>query len=712
MPVTNPSPFRFFCHCLLRTVSNIISSKALIVVDTQKNALNELAVNTIRVLAVDAVQKANSGHPGTPMALAPIAHVLFSEFLKYNPKDPDWANRDRFILSPGHACMLLYNMLYLTGYDLSMEDLKRFRQLHSKTPGHPEYGLTPGVECTTGPLGQGLGNAVGMAIAQKHLAARYNRPGFDVFDYHIYGICGDGDLMEGVTSEACSLAGHLELGNMIFFYDDNHISIEGSTDLAFTEDVGQRFEAYGWHVQTLSDVNDLRALTLAVVNAKAEVRRPSLIRVRSLIAYGSPNKGGSAAAHGAPLGASEVRLVKEFFGFDPDQYFVIPDEVLQLYRGAGAKGGGLQTKWANLFAEYRKEYPGLAEEFELAAAGKLPVDWDKVLPVFAPSEKGISTRDASARALNDIAATIPFLIGGSADLAPSTKTNLNASGSFSFEKRDGRNLHFGVREHGMGAVVNGIALTKGVRVFGATFLLFSEYMRPPIRLAAIMKINPVFVYTHDSIGLGEDGTTHQPVEQLVSLRSIPNITLIRPGDANETSEAWRVALKHKDGPVLLIFTRQEVPVIDQSIHAPAAGLAKGAYIISEASAAPDLILIATGSELSLALQAQIQLQSEGIPTRVVSMPSWELFERQSEAYKEKVFPPTLTRRLAIEAGSPLGWLKYTTADGDMIGMTEFGSSAPAEELFRYYGFTVENVISRAKGLLSKGLLSKGLLSGK
>jgi transketolase len=526
--------------------------------------IETLGIDTARILAADAVQKANSGHPGTPMALAPMGHVLWKEFLNYNPKNPDWANRDRFILSAGHACMLQYTFLYLTGYDITLDDIKNFRQMNSKTAGHPEYGLAPGIDVTTGPLGQGFANGVGFAIAQKHLAARYNKPGFPIFDYHIYAICSDGDMMEGVTSEAASLAGHLELGNLIYLYDDNHISIEGSTDIAFNEDVSKRFEAYGWHVQFVDDVNDIHALQLAITNAKAEKQKPSMIRVRSLIAYGSPNKSGTAGSHGAPLGVEEMKLVKEFFGFDPDKSFYVPDEVLKYYHEIGESKGKKEDDWNELFAEYKDKFPELAAEYEQAATGKLPKGWLDKLPSFEPSDKKMATRQASGKVLNAIAESLPHLIGGAADLAPSTETNLKEFDSFTSENRDGRNFHFGIREHAMGSAMNGMALTKGVIPFGATFLMFSEYMRPPIRLAAIMKISPIFVYTHDSIGLGEDGTTHQPIEQLASLRSIPNITLIRPADANETAQAWRVALEHKGGPVVLVFTRQGLPVIDQN----------------------------------------------------------------------------------------------------------------------------------------------------
>ena len=661
--------------------------------------IEKLAIDTVRVLSADAVQKANSGHPGTAMALAPMGHVLWSKFLNYNPKNPDWANRDRFILSAGHACILQYSFLYLTGYDLSLDDIKQFRQLNSKTAGHPEYGLAPGVDVTTGPLGQGFANGVGFAIAQKHLAARYNKPGFDLFNYNIYAITSDGDMMEGVTSEAASLAGHLQLGNLIYLYDDNHISIEGSTDIAFNEDVSARFRAYGWQVQEVSDVNDTHALELALINAKSETQKPSLIRVRSLIAYGSPNKSGTAGSHGSPLGADEIKLVKQFFGFDPEKSFNVPAEVLKYYNGVGAKGEGKEEKWNKLFADYKAKCPELAAEYEAAFKGELPKGWKDKLPVFKGSDPKMATRQASGKVLNAVAASLPNLIGGAADLSPSTETNLKEFDSFTSENRNGRNFHFGIREHAMGSALNGMSLTKGLLPFGATFLMFSEYMRPPIRLAAIMKISPIFVYTHDSIGLGEDGTTHQPVEQLASLRSIPNLTVIRPADANETAHAWRVAIEKKGGPTVLIFTRQGLPILDQDKYGKADGLEKGAYILSEGSKGPDLILIATGSEVALIMDAQAKLEAEGISTRVVSFPSWELFEKQDAAYKEKVFPKASRKRLAVEMASPMGWHKYTTDEGDMLGMETFGESAPAEDLYKHFGFTVDNVVKRAKALL-------------
>ncbi|WHF52893.1 transketolase [Chryseobacterium gotjawalense] len=664
-----------------------------------KNLIQK-SIDTVRVLSADAVQKADSGHPGTPMALAPLGHVLWSEVMHYNPKNPEWANRDRFVLSCGHACMLQYSYLYLTGYKISLDDLKNFRQLHSITAGHPEYRLAPGIEVTTGPLGQGFANGVGMAIAQQYMADRYNQPDFNIFDYKIYAICSDGDLMEGVSAEAASLAAHLGLGNLIYFYDSNHITIEGDTDLAFDEDVSKRFEAYGWHVQNVSDINDLEAISKAIKNAKTETARPSLIKVRSIIGYGSPNKHNTAAAHGSPLGKEEVRLVKENFGFDPDQSFVVPDEVLDFYRKAGKKSAKKEEDWNQLYKNYKKRHPELAKEYKNITSGKLPEGWEKKLPVFDAGEE-LATRKASSKTLNAIAEFFPQLIGGSADLAPSTDTNLTAYQSFSVKHRDGRNFHFGIREHAMGAVLNGMALSNYLIPYGATFLIFSDYMRPPLRLAAIMKIRPIMVYTHDSIGLGEDGTTHQPVEQLIGLRTVPNMTVIRPADANETAQAWRVAIEHTDGPVCIVLTRQGIPVIDQKKYGKAKNLEKGAYILSDSEGEPDLILMASGSEVQLILAAQEELKKANIQARVVSMPCWNLFDRQSATYKEKVFPKNIRKRLAVETGSPVGWMKYTTDDGDVIGIEKFGESAPGDEVMKEYGFTAENVMKRARDLLLK-----------
>mgnify|MGYP006362822919 FL=1 len=663
------------------------------------DSIEQAAINTVRVLSADAVQKANSGHPGTPMALAPTGHVLWAKIMHYNPQNPEWANRDRFILSCGHACMLQYSFLHLTGYNLTLDDIKNFRQLHSKTAGHPEYGLCPGIEVTTGPLGQGFANGVGMAIAQQYLAARYNKPGFNLFDYHIYAICSDGDIMEGVASEAASLAGYLQLGQLIYLYDNNHITIEGETSLAFNEDVAERFKSYGWHVQAVADGNDIEAITTAIENAKKEKQRPSLISVRTQIGYGSPNKVNTAAAHGAPLGKEELRLVKENFGFDPDKSFIVADDVLRFYREKGKAGIQKEKDWYALYREYKQNYPAEAAEYELLSSGKLPKEWNNNLPVFKPGEKGMATRKASGKMLNAIADKLPLLIGGSADLAPSTDTNLSAFPSFSSENHSGRNFHFGIREHAMGAILNGMALTKGIIPYGATFLIFYDYMRPPVRLAAIMKIRPIFIYTHDSIGLGEDGTTHQPVEQLIGLRSVPNMMVIRPADANETVQAWRVALEHTDGPVAIILTRQDVLILDQEKYTKATALEKGAYILSDCEGEPQLILMGTGSEVQLLLEAQQKLLQESIRVRVVSFPCWELFDKQSADYKEKVLPGHIRKRLAVEAGSPIGWSKYVTDDGDVIGVTQFGESAPGDELMNVYGFSIKNITAKAKTLL-------------
>jgi len=659
--------------------------------------LDTLCINTVRILAADAVQKANSGHPGTPMALAPLGHLLWSKIMNYNPQNQNWPNRDRFILSAGHACMLQYSYLYLTGYDLTLNDIKKFRQLHSKTAGHPEYGLCDGIEATTGPLGQGFANGVGMGIAQKWLADRYNKPGFGLFDYSIYVVCSDGDMMEGISSEAASVAGNLQLGNLIYIYDDNHITIEGNTAITFNEDLAARFLAYGWDVQVLPDGNDLEAIEDALKKAKEETTRPSLIKMRTHIGYGSPNKVNTAGAHGSPLGEDEVKLVKKFFGFDPDQSFVVPENVLSFYRAAGKAGIEKEKQWNNLFNQYREKYPVEANEYVSTSNGKLPAGWKEKLPVFSGDEK-IATRKASGKVLNAIAAQIPFLIGGSADLSPSTDTILDNYESFSPEHYEGRNFHFGIREHSMGAILNGIALTKGFIPYGATFLIFSDYMRPPMRLAAISKIKPIFIFTHDSIGLGEDGTTHQPIEQLAGLRAVPNMTVIRPADANETTQAWRVALEHSGGPVVIVLTRQGLPVIDQEKFAKASGLEKGAYILSDPATKPDVILIGTGSEVSLLIKAQEKLKEKSIHARVVSMPSWELFEKQDAAYKESVFPKNIRKRLSVEAASTFGWIKYVTEDGKSVGINHFGESAPAEDIFKEFGFTVENIVTLAEYL--------------
>ncbi|MDJ1502111.1 transketolase [Xanthocytophaga agilis] len=666
----------------------------------QTSDMDTLCINTIRFLSVDAVQKANSGHPGTPMGAAPMAHVLWSRIMHYDSQDPDWPNRDRFILSAGHASMLQYSILHLTGYDLSLDDLKQFRQLGSKTPGHPEVDITPGIEITTGPLGQGFANGVGFAIAQKFLASRYNKPGFDLFNYRIFAICSDGDLMEGISSEAGSLAGHLQLGNLIYLYDDNHISIEGDTNLAFSEDIVKRFEGFGWHVQVLEDGNDLKALQIAIDAAIQEKNRPSIIKIRTHIAYGSPNKVDTAGAHGSPLGEEEIRLAKQNLGWDPDKQFYVPEQVYTYYNQAASQSRKHHQTWKELFDQYRKQFPELADEYLNLRQFHYPQGWQESIPVFDPAkESSMATRSASGKVINALSSIFPTLMGGAADLSPSTDTFIKGSDSFQAGSYHGRNLHFGVREHSMGAIINGIAHTGGIIPFGATFLIFSEYMRPPIRMASIMRFRPIFIFTHDSIGLGEDGTTHQPVEQLISLRSIPGIIVLRPADANETAQAWRVAIEHTQDPVLLILSRQKLPVLDQNKYAPAKNLEKGAYVLSDAEGTPELILIATGSEVSLALEAQQKLTSEGIRVRVVSMPSWELFDKQEATYRNSVLLPEVRKRIAIEAGSPLGWHKYVTDEGGIIGINRFGESAPASDLMKVFGFTVDNICEKARKLL-------------
>ena len=667
----------------------------------QEIDLDQLCINTIRTLAMDTVQQAKSGHPGMPMGAAAMAYVMWTRFLRHNPLDPHWPNRDRFVLSAGHGSALLYCLLYLTGYDLPLEELQRFRQFGSRTPGHPEYRLTPGVETTTGPLGQGFGNAVGMGIAERFMAARFNRPGHNIIDHYIYAIVSDGDLMEGVSSEAASLAGHLRLGNLIFLYDSNHISIEGDTGLAFTEDAGRRFEAYQWHVQQV-DGNDLEEVTQAIAAAQAETERPSLILAHTHIAYGSPNFQDTAAAHGAPLGEEEVRRTKEHFGFPSDQTFYVPPAALEHFREARANGQQQQVAWQERLAAYGLAHPELAAAWQQAMQGQLPAGWQEVLPVFAPSDGAMATRTASGRVLNAIAPKLPGLIGGSADLAPSTDTYLKDLHDFNAEDYGGRNLRFGVREHAMGSLLNGIALYGGLRPYGGTFLIFSEYMRPPIRLASFMELPVVYVYTHDSIGLGEDGPTHQPVEQLLSLRAIPGLVVLRPADANETVEAWRIALERTDGPTALALTRQRLPVLDRTILASAEGVRRGGYILSEAAGGtPEAIIIATGSEVSLALEAQSLLTGQGVRVRVVSMPSWELFDAQTQDYRETVLPPQLLARVAVEAGISLGWSRYVGDAGAVVGIDHFGASAPAEVLFKEFGFTSERVAQRVMEVLAR-----------
>ncbi|MBS1252152.1 MAG: Transketolase [Anaerolineales bacterium] len=659
--------------------------------------LAQLCVNTIRGLAMDAVQKAKSGHPGMPMGMADAAYVLWTKFLEHNPNNPDWPNRDRFVLSAGHGSMLLYSLLHLTGYDMPLDELQNFRQWGSQTPGHPEYELAHGVETTTGPLGQGFANGVGMALAERILADRFNRPDFPIVDHYTYAICSDGDLMEGVSHEAASLAGHLGLGKIIYLYDDNEISIEGSTDLTFTEDVQKRFEAYNWHTV---DVNghDRGAVAEAIREAQAETERPSLIIAHTHIAYGSPNKQDTAGAHGAPLGEEEVRLTKEALGWPADEKFLIPDEVLAVFRRAVDAGADREAEWKDLFDQYAEAYAELAEAFQQAKAGQLPESWDDNMPTFIPDDGPIATRAASGTVLNAIAESLPLLIGGSADLHPSNKTYLAGYEPLKPGDFSGRNIHFGVREHAMASILNGMALHGGLLPYGGTFLVFSDYARPSIRLAAMMKAPVTFVFTHDSIGVGEDGPTHQPVEQVAALRAIPNLRVIRPADANETAEAWRFALTHRDGPVAFALTRQKLPVLDRTELAPAGGLVRGAYVLSDVSD-PDVILIASGSEVALALEAQELLDSEGIAARVVSMPSWELFEEQSQAYKDDVLPPAVRARVAVEAGVSQGWWRYAGDAGRVVTVDKFGASAPIGVVMPQYGFTPENVAAEVRACI-------------
>jgi len=661
--------------------------------------LEQLAVNTIRLLSADAVQKANSGHPGLPLGAAPMAYVLWTKFLRFNPKDPNWQNKDRFLLSAGHGSALLYSLLHLTGYDLPMSEVERFRQMDSKTPGHPESMLTPGVEVTTGPLGQGFANGVGVAMAEAFLAATYNRPGHALIDHYTYGIVSDGDLMEGISAEAASMAGHLKLGKLIFLYDDNDISLDGPTSLAFTEDVLKRFDAYDWHTQRVHDGNDLKAIEEAIKVAQAETSRPSIISVKTIIGFGSPLQG-TSKVHGSPLGEENLKKTKEQLGWDPAKSFYVPDEVKELLLEPGKKGAGLQADWQSKFDAYKKAFPTEAKQLEQAFKGELPDGWDSDLPVFKAGE-GLATRQASGKALEAIKKHVPWLIGGSADLASSNEMSVKGDLSFQPGSYQHTNIWFGVREHAMGGILNGMASHHGVRVYGGTFLNFSDYMRGAIRLAALTEAPITYVFTHDSIGLGEDGPTHQPVEQVTSLRTTPNLTVIRPGDANETVQAWAIAMTNMTGPVALILTRQKLPSLDQQKYPPATNVAKGAYTLIEGGDKPDLILIATGSELQLAVGASEVLSKEGLQVRVVSMPSWELFEKQDEAYRNKVLPPAIKQRLAIEAGVTLGWYKWVTSEGDVIGLDRFGLSAPGEEVMEYFGFTIENVCKRARKLVKK-----------
>jgi transketolase len=681
-------------------------------------SIDELCVNTIRTLCIDAVQQANSGHPGTPMAMAPVVYTLWQQFLRYDPADPIWPNRDRFVLSSGHASTLLYSLLHLTGvtsvdekYELlgtpsvSLDDLKHFRQLGSKCPGHPEYHLTSGVETTTGPLGQGVANSVGMAIAADWLAKHFNRPDFAIFDYDVFALCGDGCMMEGVSSEAASLAGHLRLGNLTWIYDSNHITIEGNTALAFSEDVAARFLGYGWQVQRVSDANDRERIGDAIAEAKRTTDRPTLIIVESHIGYGAPHKQDTSGVHGEPLGEDEVKATKRRYGWPEDAKFLVPDGVYEHFAANfGARGKTLHAEWNSLFERYRARYPDLADACERMQRRDLPEGWDRDIPVFPADPKGIASRDSSARVLNAIAPRLPWVLGGAADLAPSTKTRLTFpdAGDFEADDRAGRNFHFGIREHAMGSICNGMSVSK-LRAYGSGFLIFSDYMKAPIRLSALMELPVVYVFTHDSIGVGEDGPTHQPVEQLVGLRGIPGLIVLRPADANEVAEAWRVALGGKHQPVCLILSRQALPTFDRERYAPASGVARGAYVLADADGigTPEVILIGTGSEVAICVEVFEKLKAEGVKARVVSMPSWELFEQQDEDYRASVLPPAATRRVAVEQASVLGWDRYTGIDGAIIGMKTFGASAPLKDLLNKFGFTPEHVYAAAKEQLAR-----------
>jgi transketolase len=680
--------------------------------------LDNLSINTIRFLSIDAIQKANSGHPGLPMGAAAFAYVLWTRFLKHNPSNPQWFDRDRFVLSAGHGSMLLYSLLHLTGYDLSLDQIKRFRQWGSLTPGHPERSLTPGVEVTTGPLGQGFGNAVGMAMAEAFLAARYNRPGHTIIDHTTYVLASDGDLMEGVTAEAASLAGHLQLGKLIVLYDDNHITLSAATDLTFTEDVKKRFSAYGWHTQFVQDGNDLGAVERAIRNASRNKQRPSIILLHTHLGYGSPNKQDTFEAHGSPLGEAEVRLTKQNLGWPLEPDFYIPESALAHFREAVERGKQVEAEWEQRFSAYEESFPDLAQELHQVIEGELPEGWDGDIPAFAPDPKGMATRVASGKVMNAFASKLPTFIGGSADLDPSTHTALAGKGDFESPQEpiedaqgsvgggwrySGSNLHFGIREHGMGAILNGMAAHGGSIPFGATFLIFSDYMRPSIRLAALMGLHVIYVFTHDSIALGEDGPTHEPVEQLLGLRSIPNMLVIRPADANETAEAWRIAIEHTEGPVALVLTRQNLPILDlQKYPQLPLGVRSGGYVLAHATgdAPPDIILIATGSEVQLALAAREKLETQGVRARVVSLPSWNLFAAQPSEYREAVFPIEVPM-LVIEAGVSLGWQPYVGPGIAMIGVDRFGASAPGAIVMREYGFSVENVLQQALALIKQ-----------
>jgi len=665
----------------------------------ETNNLETRAINTIRFLSADAVQKANSGHPGLPMGTAAIAYTIWTRHLRVNPHNPKWPDRDRFVLSGGHGSMLLYSLLYLTGFDLAIDELKNFRQWESQTPGHPEYGLTPGVETTTGPLGQGFSNGVGMAIAAEQMAARFNQSGYNLVDHYIYAIVTDGDLMEGVSSEAASLAGHLRLGRLIYLYDDNHISIDGSTDLAFTEDRAKRFEAYGWHVLQVADGNDVEAIDHAIHQAKADLR-PSIIMCRTHIGYGLPTRQDTAKAHGEPPGEQELQGAKEKLGWPLEPRFYVPEDVLAYFRQAESRGEALEADWMKLFIAYRQEYPELANEYERRIAGTLPIGWKDGLITFPADSKGVATRNASGKVLNALAARLPELTGGSADLTPSNKTWIDGEPSYQANATQARNLHFGVREHAMGSVVNGMGLHGGVIPYGGTFLVFADYMRPAIRLSALAHYPSIWVFTHDSIGVGEDGPTHQPVEHLASLRAIPNLVVIRPADGNEVTEAWIVAIQRRDGPTALALTRQDVPTLDRAVFNPADGLQRGAYVLADiGDNPPELILMASGSEVGLIVQAGMSLAERGVNVRLVSFPSWELFTAQDQAYQQSVLLPNVKARLAVEAGVSMGWERWVGDSGAIIGVDRFGASAPYKTIYEKFGLSVENIVTTAQKLL-------------
>lgn len=672
---------------------------------TEKDAavsqdLQQLMINTVRTLSIDAVQKANSGHPGAPLGMAPVGYTLFTKFMRFNPRDPEWINRDRFVLSAGHASMLLYSLLYLTGYDLTLDDIKNFRQWHSKTPGHPEYEMTPGVEATTGPLGQGFANGVGMAIAEAYLRSYFNRPDYDLIDHYIYGIVSDGDLQEGISSEAASLAGHLKLGKLIYLYDRNHVQLSGPTSTSFTENVLERFDAYDWHTDEVKDANDVDAVARAIEKARSVTDKPSLIAVSSIIGFGSP-EANTYKVHGEPLGVEGVKETKDALGWPDDKFFYVPQEVLDEYRKAIPRGAQAESQWKDMLTRWKQAFPDLAKDWDRANAGELPEGWNSNLPTYKPEQGGVATREASGAAMNAIAAHVPTFIGGDADLAPSTKTQLKEYGDFEPGHYDGRNIHFGVREHAMGSIVNGIVLNGMTWAYGATFFAFSDYQRPSVRLASIMGIPTIFVYTHDSVLLGEDGPTHQPIEQLMSLRAMPKLYVVRPADANESVDAWGWAMQNRRNPMALIFTRQKVPVLDRS--GARGDVSKGAYILRDASGGkPDVILIGTGSEVALCVGAADELQRSGVAARVVSFPCWELFEQQPESYRNQVLPPDVTARVSVEAGATLGWCRWVGPDGVSVGIDHFGASAPAAEIAKHMGLTVENVVRAANQAMRRG----------